>query len=351
MSTGNQIIADVKDIAREGVGDQGRCPLCERAGAHFLLKAPDRFNRRREMYAVLRCDSCGGAWLNAPPKPEEMDHHYGEYYHLAIATAGNTKTERRWGACRRVVKRHKDGGAILDVGCSAGGFLSVMRGRDWKLHGIEIAPATAEKARAATGGEIFAGDVLQAPFRAGSFDVITCFDVLEHVYEPRKVIAKIWEWLKPGGIFVVRVPNIDSWEARLFGSYWFALELPRHLFHFSPGSLRNVMKEKDFEEVSVITLLGSYVEPSIAYIRGSLLESLGFHRAPIRKADKLGILRRVVRKVFRLSIVVPFCYLAARSFAGGQIEAVFAKPFVLASGVDEQPARSAKIGHSTSDLL
>src|ERR1035438_10453930 len=73
---------------------------------------------------------------------------------------------------------------------------------------------------------------------AESFDVITCFDVLEHLYEPRKVMARVGEWLKPGGIFYVLVPNVDSAEARAFGSYWHGLELPRHLFHYSPASLK-----------------------------------------------------------------------------------------------------------------
>ena len=71
-----------------------------------------------------------------------------------------------------------------------------------------------------------------------SFDVITCFDVLEHLYEPRRVMAKVGEWLKPGGIFYVLVPNVDAAEARVFGSYWHGLELPRHLFHYSPASLK-----------------------------------------------------------------------------------------------------------------
>jgi SAM-dependent methyltransferase len=242
MDIGNQMIADVKDAAGEGVGSRERCPLCGWAGTHLFLKAPDRFHLRREDYGLLRCDSCGCVWLNAPPKPEEMGRHYSEDYHRAIAAAGETSAEQRWGRPRKAIQRYKSGGAILDIGCSTGGFLSTMRGEGWKLHGIEIAAATAETARAATGADIFVGDVLQAPFPPGSFDVITCFDVLEHVYQPREFIAQAWEWLKPGGIFFTRLPNIDSWEARLFGSYWFGLELPRHLFHFSPRLLRNVMR-------------------------------------------------------------------------------------------------------------
>ena len=75
----------------------------------------------------------------------------------------------------------------------------------------------------------------------------------EHLYEPRQVMARVGEWLKPGGIFYVLVPNVDSAEARLFGSYWHGLELPRHLFHYSPASLKFLAESAGLREVSVET--------------------------------------------------------------------------------------------------
>jgi 2-polyprenyl-3-methyl-5-hydroxy-6-metoxy-1,4-benzoquinol methylase len=332
MDIGNQMIADVKDVAVEGVANRDHCPLCGRANTHFFLKAPDRFHLRREDHALWRCDSCGGVWLDAPPRPEDMGRHYSEDYHRVIAEAGETNTEQRWGGHRKVIERYKSGGSILDIGCSTGGFLSTMRGGHWKLHGIEIAAATAEKARASTGADIFVGDVLQAPFAPGSFDVITCFDLLEHVYQPPQFIAQVREWLKPGGILFTRLPNIDSWEARLFQSYWYGLELPRHLFHFSPRSLRNVMREKGFQELSVATPPVTYVELSCRYVHGEILETMGFHPESASKAATPGIPWKVVRKALRLSIVAPFGYLASMACAGGCIEAVFAKPIESAHG-------------------
>jgi 2-polyprenyl-3-methyl-5-hydroxy-6-metoxy-1,4-benzoquinol methylase len=97
--------------------------------------------------------------------------------------------------------------------------------------------STAEKARARTGASVFVGDAVAAPYLPNTFDVITSFDLLEHVYSPREFLTKVFEWLKPGGIYYAMMPNIASWEARLFRTYWRA-ELPRHLFHFSPDSLR-----------------------------------------------------------------------------------------------------------------
>src|SRR5262249_39698843 len=135
--------------------------------------------------------------------------------------------------------------------------------------------STAERAHANTGAEVFVGDAIDAPFPAESFDVVTMFDVLEHVYQPRKFMMKVKEWLKPGGIYYARVPNIDSWEAHILGSYWYGLELPRHLFHFSPKTLSALMASLDFEELSVTTPPAAYLEYSSQYLGRSAMEKLG----------------------------------------------------------------------------
>src|SRR5256885_9712458 len=139
---------------------------------------------------------------------------------------------------RARIFQFKQGGAILDIGCSSGGFLSTMNNGAWQLYGVEIEPSTAERARALSGAKVWVGDVLEAKFAPERFDVITCFDLLEHIYTPRQFRAQVGKWLKPGGIFYTVLPNIDSWEGRTFRTFWYGLELPRHLFHFSPRSLR-----------------------------------------------------------------------------------------------------------------
>ncbi|MGA8765327.1 MAG: class I SAM-dependent methyltransferase, partial [Candidatus Sulfotelmatobacter sp.] len=117
-----------------------------------------------------------------------MGFHYGEDYHKAIVLGGEQSAAERWHGHRERISRYKQGGAILDIGCSSGGFLGTMKGGTWKLYGIEMEASTAERARFNTGAEIFVGDALDAPFPAETFDVVTCFDVLEHVYEPRQFL-------------------------------------------------------------------------------------------------------------------------------------------------------------------
>src|ERR1700728_3723131 len=301
------------------------CPICGGAQLADLLVAPDRFHLRKQMYRLLRCQSCTGVWQTEPPTPGEMGEHYTEDYHNAIVSAGVGFAQSRWKDQVKTILRYKSGGALLDMGCSSGGFLSTMMGPAWELYGTEMEESTAERARISTGAYVFVGDAVEAPFLPASFDVITCFDVLEHVYSPRQFLAKSLEWLKPGGIFYAMMPNIDSWEARLFGPYWFGLELPRHLTHFSPRSLRYLMTELGFEEVMVQTPPISYVEHSVGYICSSIIEKIGMTPTPEATPKRRGLFFKAVRKGLRMAAFSPAARLASLAGAGPSLEAVFRK--------------------------
>jgi hypothetical protein len=121
------------------------------------------------------------------------------------------------------------------------------------------------------------------------------------------------------------LPNIDSWESRIFGSYWYGLELPRHLFHFSPKSLRRVMATLGFEEVVLSTSRITYVERSAGYVSSEVLQKAGFSPTPAAKATPKNIPWRAVRKAMRLTLVGPAGQLASIAGAGANIEAIFRK--------------------------
>ena len=207
-----------------------------------------------------------------------------------------------------------------------GAFLRAMKDESWTLHGIEISPEEAKTAEANTGARVFVGDLLDAPFAPKTFDVITALHVLEHVYHPQDVVKRLWQWLKPGGIVYLQIPNIYGFEARLFRSYWFGLELPRHLYHFSPGSLRRLFSEAKFEEVLVSTLPDCYVEKSIRYLVDDVLANAGIHRTPLATAEPTSSLGwRIIRKSLRVGVLQPFRQLSSALERGPAIEAIFRK--------------------------
>jgi SAM-dependent methyltransferase len=304
--------------------DPEQCPVCGQPSTQVWLKAPDRFHGRQEQYTLVRCPACSIVWLNNPPKPEEMHMHYTEAYDRLISASGEGSPVR-WRERNAALAPHKQSGALLDLGCSSGAFLQTLRGKNWDLYGIEMSAESAKKAEANTGARVFVGKILDAPFPPASFDVITCFDVLEHLYEPRRVMARVSEWLKPGGIFYVLVPNIDSAEGRVFGGYWHGLELPRHLFHYSPASLKFLAKSAGLTEVSLETRRNPAVGTSLRYVWDDVFRALGIHPKPVAYRAEANLPWRAARKLVRLTLLRAL--LAAAPLAGGgeSIHAVFRK--------------------------
>jgi len=300
------------------------CPICGQTGAQEWLRAPDRLHGRHEKYTLARCPACSLVWLSNPPKPSEMHLHYTDAYHKLIS-AGGENSPHRWQARKAALAPHERFGALLDLGCSSGAFLESLKGQSWRLYGIEMSAETAKTAEAKSGAQVFVGDIVKAPFSPESFDVITCFDVLEHVYEPRRLMAKVEEWLKPGGIFYVLVPNIDSAEARVFGSYWHGLELPRHLFHYSPASLRNLAKAAGLSEVSLVTRRNPAVGTSLRYVWDDVFQAVGIRRMPTAYLGAPSLPWKVARKLVRLTVLQFLLALAPLVGGGESIHAVFGK--------------------------
>lgn len=293
------------------------------------MQAPGRFETKR--YDLLRCDACSHTWLGHPPSPDELVFYYGPEYHESIGTTGE-KTTWRWRRQLGVISRFRTGGAILDIGCSSGGFLAYLRGGPWQLFGIEASEETADKARLATGGRIISGDVVDADLEPGSFDVITCSDVMEHLYEPRPVFERVSAWLKPGGIFYVFVPNIGSWESRLFGPHWYGLDLPRHLHHYSAPSLRALANASGLNTVTVETPAGCYLEQSASEWLNAKLRRDGASRPRINLSGPAWIGWRVLRKGFRLTAESAYAHLSSACGAAPSLRAVFQKPGAAAPG-------------------
>lgn len=132
-------------------------------------------------------------------------------------------------------------GRYLDIGCGSGSALGVAQALGWRAAGVEVDAAAAAQARRFT-EEVHVGDVLSAPFERERFDVVTAFHVLEHVPDPVAVLRRMLGWLAPEGMLIIEVPNAGGFGAALFGRAWSGLELPRHLSHFTPESLRRVVE-------------------------------------------------------------------------------------------------------------
>jgi SAM-dependent methyltransferase len=219
------------------VAGSRNCAACGSSAWSVVRHAarPDRLGR---------CDRCGLQWLLDPPRGAALGELYATgFYEPAPARGGSAAQwlHQLTNAIRLHELRGIPVGRLLDVGSGKGRFLSAAQAAGWEVLGVEFAPASAEAARAAYGVEVVSGDFLQVEL-PGTFDAITMWHVLEHLPEPVAAVARASELLRPGGLLMVSVPNIESLQSQLGGESWFHLDLPRHLFHFSPRSLTRLVE-------------------------------------------------------------------------------------------------------------
>jgi len=228
------------------------CPVCGPAAAADLsFSASDRLHGLEGEFSYYRCRECSLLFQNPRVRPESAIDTYPKNYtpHAQVQQLSGAqavaKRAMRWlrGAHlpRRVTRTLGPSSRVLDVGCGAGDFLNEVRSRfGCQVFGLDLSEASKEAAKASFGIDVFCGTLEQAPWAAGSFDLITSWWSLEHMPEPEPALANMRELLKPGGQLLLAVPNSRSAVAKVFRSRWYHLDCPRHYHLWTPASLRKV---------------------------------------------------------------------------------------------------------------
>jgi SAM-dependent methyltransferase len=223
------------------------CNLCGSTNVMPVIHVlPDLLLHRNEVSATfVKCVSCGLVYQNPRPTFVEMAAHYPPDYesYAPEPDAENSswllRQAIRYGVAKRCryVTRYEHAGRLLDVGCATGIFLQGIRNcGNWEPYGVEINEHAAHIAQE-HGLDVRLGTLERAGFADEFFDVVTLWDVLEHLHDPAGSLREIYRILKPDGLVVIRVPNASSWDSRLFGRYWAGLDAPRHLYVFTPKTL------------------------------------------------------------------------------------------------------------------
>lgn len=186
-------------------------------------------------FALVRCRSCNTLFTaRLPQVAESLD--YDEYYH-----PGNLEVpafvHARLDDLVAGFERYRSGGRWLDVGCGAGTLLEAVRGRGWEAIGTEVAHGAAEAVRA-KGFDVRVGELAELGLPEHGFDVISLVEVVEHVPDPRGLLAEVAPLLRPGGALYVTTPHGRGISARALGTGWSVVAPPEHLQLFSTRGLR-----------------------------------------------------------------------------------------------------------------
>ena len=141
-------------------------------------------------------------------------------------------------------------GSILDIGAGTGEFLSVARQDGWKTIGVE--PSDKAKAIAKNKGVSFVEQTSE--LESHSFDVISMWHVLEHVPDLNQQIQELKRLLKPNGTLIIAVPNFKSFDAKHYGKFWAAYDVPIHFWHFSKTAIKKLFQKEEMQLVKILPM-------------------------------------------------------------------------------------------------
>jgi len=275
----------------------GTCYLCGSNDLKHLLNGRDRLHGTPGTFPIAQCQHCSLAFIHPQPALEDIPDFYPKFYYAYVHEAQpehsflkrmelNFRKRKRaeiltvhynyprefpknifYSFISTISRTVKDvphyiaDGVLLDIGCGKGTYLQQMKELGWQTLGVEFSDSGVQAATQA-GLEVLHGTVVEAGFQSDSIDYARMADVLEHLPDPVGTMTEIHRILKPGGMVQITLPNIRSFTFWLFGQYWFPLEIPRHLFFYSPKSLRllastigfdiKTMKVWSHKEVDVI---------------------------------------------------------------------------------------------------
>jgi SAM-dependent methyltransferase len=231
------------------------CLLCsENRSRPWLVGVPMVGTSVPSRFRIERCDGCGLLQTRPEPSSDELRDTYGPAYTwqkkgglLSIAESWYRRLLVRCDQARSVqfAARLANGTDFLDIGCGDGLLITEARRLGLRACGIDrpgapLWPGCNPAWRISADLET----VDQPP---QSWEVVSLFHVAEHLRDPLRLLTKIHSWLRARGVLVIQVPNASSFQAHLFRSRWYGFDIPRHLVHWTEGTLTQALRQTGYE--------------------------------------------------------------------------------------------------------
>lgn len=265
------------------------CPWCENPSGNHYLHLKDYFLSQEE-FDIFECPQCGLLYTAPRPSPDVIGKYYqsDEYYSHQQNNKGFIP--RIYEKVKSVNLRNKVAialqdmpcGSLLDIGCGVGDFLCQVKKNHWNVLGIEPSETAQAIAESRLGFRPLVPEA-SSSLPASSFDVITLWHVLEHIEDLHFQTSELVRLLKPGGRLVIALPNYQSFDCQYFKDKWAAWDVPRHLQHFSPETLKRMMVSLGFSYLDTKKLIWD------AYYISFLSERYGKRNLPLLRGAWVGL--------------------------------------------------------------
>jgi 2-polyprenyl-3-methyl-5-hydroxy-6-metoxy-1,4-benzoquinol methylase len=228
------------------------CPVCQNNTFTEYLNVQD-FTVSQEKFSIQACKKCGFKFTNPRPDLTQIGDYYKAESYISHTNTSKGLISKLYHSVRKYTLKGKlnlinrlipKKGKLLDVGCGTGMFLNVCRENGWTVNGIE--PDNGARQIAEQINEAAIKTEVLTSFKNETFDVITMWNVLEHVHLLNETVDWLKERLSNSGYLIIAVPNHESKDAEIYQEYWAAYDVPRHLYHFSQKSIKQLFEQKGF---------------------------------------------------------------------------------------------------------
>jgi len=251
-----------------------KCISCESNEQRFLFEVKGRLHgvEVSSTFTYVQCKQCGLVFMQPQIPSEQLKEFYATDYapHQVVKLSENKETDPKKSWYRRMSTYLYDQRSIayvpsfirealniksrvLDVGCGNGRFLNDLKKETGcQTFGVDISDLAVNAAKESYDLEIIKGTTEDLTFPNDSFDLITAWWSLAHVYDPVEELQRFLKFLKGDGYCILGIPNFNSFNAKFFKGRWFHLDPPRHLYIFSPHSITNILKNNGFSVKKIL---------------------------------------------------------------------------------------------------
>ena len=227
------------------------CPVCKSTQIQPQLSVKD-YTVSGETFSIVACNNCTHLFTQNVAQQNEIGKYYASEKYIShsdtqiglVNKLYHSIRKRTLQSKQRLIEREteKSNGNILDIGCGTGAFLNTMKTGGWKITGLEPDETARVKAKTLYGIEP-QPSINIFNLSENSYDAITMWHVLEHVHQLHEYIEQLKNVLTKQGKIFIAVPNYTSYDAQHYGQFWAAYDVPRHLYHFSPASMKKLVEE------------------------------------------------------------------------------------------------------------